>query len=123
MFLPFLECQSKAPLGLALALVIVGNSLFNLAPPQPSLTTSVSHQALLLRSPTADRTGARASAPGDSRKSLTATPVPEATIQTQAREAYGNLPLGFEANLGQADSEVKFLSRGGDYGLFLTSTE
>lgn len=123
MFPPLLECQSKAALGVALALVIVGNSLFNLVPPQPSLTTSVSPQTLLPRSPTAGRTGARASAAGDSRKSLTVTPVPEATTQTQAREAYGNLPLGFEANRGQTDSEVKFLSRGGGYGLFLSSTE
>src|SRR6266404_3561793 len=123
MFLPFLECQSKVALGLALALVIVGNNLFKLAPPQPSLTTSASHRAVLLRSPTVDRTGPGASAPGDSRKSLTVTPAPEAITQTQAREAYGNLPLGFEVNLGQADSEVRFLSRGSGYGFFLSSTE
>src|SRR5438132_9978931 len=98
MFLPFLECQSKAPLGLALALVIVGNNLFKLAPPQPSLTTSASNQAVLLRSPTADRTGPEASASGDSRKSLTVTPASEVITQTRAREAYGNLPLGFEVN-------------------------
>jgi len=33
------------------------------------------------------------------------------------------LPLSFEANRGQADSTVKFLSRGDGYALFLTSTE
>src|ERR1035437_6033922 len=38
-------------------------------------------------------------------------------------EAYGKLPLSFEANQGQTDSDVKFLSRGGGYSLFLTSTE
>jgi len=38
-------------------------------------------------------------------------------------ETYGNLPLSFEANQGQIDSEVKFLSRGSGYSLFLTSTE
>jgi hypothetical protein len=60
---------------------------------------------------------------------------PEATIpitadakagqatKTQVREAYGQLPLSFEANHGQTDSEVKFLSRGNGYSLFLTSTE
>ena len=37
--------------------------------------------------------------------------------------AYGNLPLSFEANKGQTDSQVKFLSRGRAYTLFLTSTE
>src|SRR5262249_55182354 len=39
------------------------------------------------------------------------------------REAYVQLPLQFEANLGQDDPSVKFLSRGPGYGLFLTSTE
>ena len=38
-------------------------------------------------------------------------------------EAFGKLPLRFEANRGQTDPEVKFLSRGPGYGLFLTSTE
>src|ERR1035438_7085565 len=38
-------------------------------------------------------------------------------------EAYGRLPLIFEANQGQTGSEVKFLSRGPGYSLFLTSTE
>ena len=38
-------------------------------------------------------------------------------------EAYGKLPLSFEANQGQIDSEVKFLSRGSGYSLFLTSNE
>jgi len=33
------------------------------------------------------------------------------------------LPLSFEANHGQTDSQVKFLSRGNGYNLFLTATE
>jgi Beta-propeller repeat len=33
------------------------------------------------------------------------------------------LPLSFEANQGQADSEIKFLSRGKGYSLLLTETE
>jgi len=36
---------------------------------------------------------------------------------------YGRLPLSFEANQGQADPQVKFLSRGQGYSLFLTATE
>jgi uncharacterized protein (TIGR03437 family) len=36
---------------------------------------------------------------------------------------YGKLPLSFEANTGQADKSVRFLSRGGGYGLFLTGDE
>ena len=35
-------------------------------------------------------------------------------------EAYGKLPLSFEANRGQTDAQVKFLSRGRGYTMFLT---
>ena len=38
-------------------------------------------------------------------------------------ETYGKLPLAFEANQGQTDSAIKFLSRGPGYGLFLAPTE
>jgi hypothetical protein len=37
-----------------------------------------------------------------------------------AAARYGKLPLSFEANQGQTDSRVKFLSRGGAYIMFLT---
>ena len=37
--------------------------------------------------------------------------------------AYGKLPLGFEANTGQTDRQVKFFARGHGYWLFLTSRE
>jgi hypothetical protein len=43
--------------------------------------------------------------------------------KTEILESYANLPLHFEANLGQADPRVSFLSRGSAYDLFLTSTE
>ena len=43
--------------------------------------------------------------------------------QLRVNETYGRLPLTFEANHGQTDSRVKFLSRGMGYTLFLTSTE
>src|SRR3990172_5483924 len=43
--------------------------------------------------------------------------------QPRLIEAYGRLPLAFEANQGQTDARVKFLSRGSGYTLFLTSTE
>ena len=36
---------------------------------------------------------------------------------------YGKLPLSFEANHGQTDPRVKFLSRTGGYSLFLTGDE
>lgn len=38
-------------------------------------------------------------------------------------EAYGKLPLIFEANTGQTDQRVKFLARGNRYTLFLTAQE
>jgi Beta-propeller repeat/Abnormal spindle-like microcephaly-assoc'd, ASPM-SPD-2-Hydin len=49
----------------------------------------------------------------------------EATPEQKIRlaENYGKLPLSFEANKGQTDGRVKFLSRGRGYGLFLTSSE
>ena len=36
---------------------------------------------------------------------------------------YGKLPLAFEANQGQTNARVKFLSRGSGYTLFLTPTD
>lgn len=38
-------------------------------------------------------------------------------------ESYGRLPMSFEANGGQADSRVNFVSRGRGYSLFLKSDE
>ncbi|MGD0009787.1 MAG: hypothetical protein ABSE93_14735 [Terriglobia bacterium] len=43
--------------------------------------------------------------------------------KAQIVEDYGKLPLSFEANTGQADKSVKFLSRGSGYGLYLTGNE
>jgi hypothetical protein len=48
-----------------------------------------------------------------------AGPKAQATILNR----YGKLPLSFEANQGQSDPRVKFLSRGTGYSLFLTSNE
>src|SRR6266699_4087471 len=43
--------------------------------------------------------------------------------QARLAESYGKLPLSFEANQGQTDPRVKFLSRGSGYSLFLTGDE
>src|SRR3984893_5450688 len=43
--------------------------------------------------------------------------------QAKVLDSYGKLPLSFEANHGQADGQVKFLSRTGGYTLFLTGDE
>lgn len=39
------------------------------------------------------------------------------------RAEYGRVPLSFEANQGQTDGSVKFLSRGSGYSIFLTPTD
>src|SRR2546429_5803027 len=44
-------------------------------------------------------------------------------LRAAVSESYGKLPLNFEANQGQTDPRVKFLSRGNGYSLFLTPTE
>lgn len=57
--------------------------------------------------------------------STTAKPdaAPNADAKAEVEAAYGKLPLSFEANRGQTDGQVKFLSRGHGYGLYLTATE
>src|SRR5260221_1693331 len=47
------------------------------------------------------------------------------TAATDARvsESYGKLPLHFEPNRGQTDKDVRFLSRGDGYSLYLTGSE
>ena len=49
----------------------------------------------------------------------------DTTVALEQRLAvgYGNLPMRFEANVGQTDSRVRFLARGNGYTLFLTPTE
>jgi hypothetical protein len=47
----------------------------------------------------------------------------EQSINERIRQSFSRLPLSFEANLGQFDAEVKFVSRAGGYNLFLTPTE
>jgi hypothetical protein len=47
----------------------------------------------------------------------------DATDRARAAKVYRQLALRFEANQGQADAPVKFLCRGRDYTLFLTSNE
>src|ERR1700683_490992 len=53
------------------------------------------------------------------KRSATLPPAAQAKIP----EDYGKLPLSFEANRGQTDPKVKFLSRGSGYSLFLTGDE
>ncbi len=51
-------------------------------------------------------------------------PLPtDAATKARVVANYGKLPLIFEANRGQTDARVKFLSRGPGYTLFLTPGE
>jgi hypothetical protein len=49
--------------------------------------------------------------------------LPDPRTQAKILENYGKLPLSFEANRGQTDARVKFLSHGSGYTLFLTDDE
>lgn len=48
---------------------------------------------------------------------------PQDEIRTRVATAYGHLPLNFEANNGQTDSQVEFLARGAGHAVFLTRSE
>jgi len=56
-----------------------------------------------------------------------ATPASPSAVETAVKarlvETYGKLPLSFEQNQGQTGEEVRFLSRGPGYTVFLTPTE
>src|SRR5207237_9361605 len=56
-------------------------------------------------------------------QALVSAPNIELATRARLREGYGRLPLSFEANQGQTNSSVKFLSRGSGYNLFLRPTE
>jgi hypothetical protein len=75
-------------------------------------------QAHGLRTQTLKTTAGRSvRAAGDATKSSSRKP------DARWTEAYGKLPMGFEQNLGQTDPQVRFLSRGSGYELFLTPQE
>jgi hypothetical protein len=47
----------------------------------------------------------------------------EPATERDAAERYASLPLTFEANQGQTDNRVRFISRGSGYSFFLTPSE
>ncbi len=63
-----------------------------------------------------------AAPPGGSAKRAPA-PAANPALRADVARNYGRLPLAFEPNQGQADSQVKFLSRGRGYQIFLTADE
>src|SRR5712671_2812566 len=55
---------------------------------------------------------------------VVSVPHPDTPVQrVSIVESYGRVPRAFEANQGQTDPQVKFVSRGPGYGLFLTTSE
>src|SRR5271157_1779228 len=48
---------------------------------------------------------------------------PNQLAQLKINQNYGHIPLFFEPNEGQTDPQVKFISRGSGYSLFLTPAE
>ena len=50
-------------------------------------------------------------------------PISTSADANEVRATYGRLPLSFEANQGQTDPQVTFLSRGRGFTLFLTSSK
>lgn len=59
-------------------------------------------------------------------QSLTTASAPMGDVASKSSlassQAYGKLPIYFEPNLGQRDSQVKFMARGSEAATFLTAT-
>lgn len=55
--------------------------------------------------------------------SAPASEVVEARIKERVGQTLGKLPMSFEVNQGQADPNIKFISRGSGFGLFLLPQE
>ncbi|WP_242111879.1 SBBP repeat-containing protein [Luteimonas aquatica] len=52
-----------------------------------------------------------------------ASPASTSPDRSRSAEAFGKLPLHFEANTGQSDPRVRYLARGAGYALFFTDDE
>ena len=97
--------------------------LFRLIVVATTLGLSVNNQITLAdRTAPADQIGLMAS-PGIVENTSAILAKPDQIAQLQVSQTYGKLPLSFEANQGQTDSQVKYFSRGKGYTLFLTTTE
>src|SRR5438309_2391929 len=85
------------------------------------LLISASAALTVLASSPSMRTATRAAA--NPSKPSNSAQRPNQAGQQRLAENYGKVPLSFEANQGQTDPRVKFLSRGSGYTLFLTRDE
>ncbi len=66
--------------------------------------------------------GTKSAPEGAAPREIAAAPKAARTT-AHVREAYGQLPLSFEANRGQADESVDFVARGPGYAVALSPTE
>lgn len=66
---------------------------------------------------------AQSQAAADTLPATVSKDTPPDMAQVNISQTYGKLPLSFEANQGQSNKEVEFISRGQGYILFLTPTE
>ena len=106
----------KAPLAKQLTGLIIAAGLVIGSIARPVFTQSqIAPAGVVNKAPTVQKT----SQPG----SHNAHPEAIEQAKERANEAYGKLPINFEANRGQTDESVKFLARGRGYNLYLTATE
>ncbi|MCI0489046.1 MAG: hypothetical protein L0229_20835, partial [Blastocatellia bacterium] len=117
----FLKRHGKQFLVVILAMAVVGGQ-GSAVSYQPS---AISHKSLQYANfaGTANffRLDAKHSSFGDSRLTLPA--FASNSRQQGLSQVYNKLPLRFEANHGQADGQIKFISRNSDYNLFLMPNE
>ena len=84
-------------------------------------SVQMTHDKVLAGAPTITRPWTNSSQ--GSRSAVPSLSQPDAGTKGRIADAYGRQPLSFEANRGQTDPGVQFVSRGAGYTLFLTSTE
>ena len=108
-----------------LALAIVGLTSYLILPHYSSSTqAALAKTAEVNQSSLTEQrvTAATPTTAGVFHSPLMPTKVDQA-LRARVSATYGKLPLSFEANQGQSDRRVKFLSRGSGYDLFFTPTE
>jgi len=114
-------CKIAAVLVLSLAVFRFGVAFAETPATQESQPSAGAAHGGTLRAPT-DGRGFNQPHSGVEGEAHRALP-DEGATRAPVIAAYGKLPLSFEANAGQTASDVKFLSRGNGYQLYLTPTE
>ncbi len=109
--------HTKQLIGLTIVLAF-GSSLVTIPGSAKSWEAPLRKDSRLRPAPMLNQSNSEKMTPGNQ-------PIAPATSFQPAavHDAYGKLPLAFEANQGQTDPRVKFISRGSGYTLFLTSSE